>query len=74
MNKNDLILCRSDMLDGGWSLHAPDATDEQIAEGEALPLLDGPAEWDAAAGDWNRPNDADYAEARKRLAARIMAG
>lgn len=69
MHKNDLVLCRSDMGDGGWSLHAPGATDEQIAEGEALPLLDGPAEWDDAVGDWDRPNDADYAAAIKRLAA-----
>lgn len=50
-----LILTRSDAGDGGWSLHPPDTTDEQIATGEVLPLLTG----DDAAG----PTNADYAEA-----------
>jgi hypothetical protein len=29
----------------GWSIHAPDATDDAIASGEAPPLASGP--WDA---------------------------
>lgn len=57
----DLTLCRSDTGDGGWSLHAPGATDREIGEGNAPVLLDGTAE--LVDGDWNRPNAADYAEA-----------
>jgi hypothetical protein len=53
--KSPLILTRSDAGDGGWSLHPPDTTDEQIATGEVLPLLTG----DDAAG----PTSEDYAEA-----------
>jgi len=56
----DLILCRSDMGDGGWSLHAPGSTDVEIAEGDALPL---------ATGTSRRPTAADYADALRILAA-----
>jgi hypothetical protein len=59
---NDFVLCRSDNGDGGWSLHAPGSSDEDIATGEAPYLVCGPAEWDNEQGDWNRPNAADYAE------------
>ena len=53
----DLILCRSDAGDGGWSLHAPGSTDEAIANGDAPALAVGTAYRD---GDgWNRPNAAD---------------
>lgn len=65
---DDLVLCRSDTGDGGWSLHAPGSTDEQIATGEAPYLVSGPAEFDADQGDWNRPNEADYREAAEKLA------
>lgn len=61
-----LVLCRSDRGDGGWSLHAPGSTDEAIACGDAPPLLTGEAER-TESGDWSRPNDADYAEAARRL-------
>jgi hypothetical protein len=42
-----LILCTSP---SGWSLHAPGATDEQIRDGDAPPLLSGEG----------RPTQADY--------------
>lgn len=40
----DLILCRSDAGDGGWSLHPPGTTDEAIANGDARILASGEAE------------------------------
>lgn len=55
----NLVLTRSDAGDGGWSLHAPGTTDEQIAEGDVAPLLTG----DTATG----PTDADRVEAALRL-------
>lgn len=56
----DMVLCRSDAGDGGWSLHAPGATDEEIAVGDAPIILDGEAE---LIGDqWTAPTEADYAE------------
>lgn len=62
----DLILCRSDAGDGGWSLHPPGTTDEAIANGDARILASGEAERD---GDgWSRPDAADYREARRNLA------
>lgn len=63
----DLVLCRSDCGDGGWSLHAPWATDDQIACGDEPPLADGPAEWH---GEWSRPNRLDYQQAFNALSAR----
>ena len=57
-----MILCRSDRGDGGWSLHAPDATDEDIAEGVSRPLASGGAARDAD-GEWDAPTEADYAAA-----------
>jgi len=57
------ILCRSDTGDGGWSLHPPGTTDEEIAEGDAAILACGEADWDAEKGDWNRPNYEDYWQA-----------
>lgn len=59
-----LCLLRSDQGDGGWSLHTP----EQIAEADAADdvpetVLSGPAEWDADADDWDRPNAHDVAKA-----------
>jgi hypothetical protein len=66
----DLVLCRSDAGDGGWSLHAPGTTDSQIALGEGL-LLSGTAaripgddEHDA---EWDAPTQADYDKARKLM-------
>lgn len=47
----DLVLCRSDDGQGGWSLHAPGSTDEQIASGDAPYLLTG--------DNWGGPTIAD---------------
>ena len=62
-DEDDLILCRSDGGDGGWSLHPAGSTDEQIASGDAPVLVSGPAQWDDDEGYWERPNAQDYAEA-----------
>lgn len=61
-----LVLVRSDAGDGGWSLHAPGSTDEDIAEGDAPALLTGEAEM-GEDGEWSAPTAADYAEALVRL-------
>lgn len=53
------VLCRSDNGDGGWSLHAPGTTDDDVREGRGL-LVSGPAEWDGETGTWSRPNERDY--------------
>jgi hypothetical protein len=63
---NAFVLCRSDKGDGGWSLHAPDVSDEAIARGDAPCLLSGTAEWDAEIGEWSRPDREDYADAMVR--------
>ena len=60
--QGDLVLCRSDCGDGGWSLHPAGSTDEQIASGDAPVLVSGAAQW--VDGDWDRPNAQDYASAR----------
>lgn len=52
----DLVLCESA---DGWSLHAPESTDEDIASGAAPCLLSGEGE----------PTEADYAEAMRALVA-----
>lgn len=57
----DFILTRSDQGDGGWSLHAPGSTDEDIATGEAAALVTGVSR--KRAGKWMRPNARDYADA-----------
>ena len=59
--QGDLVLCRSDCGDGGWSLHPAGSTDEQIASGDAPVLVSGTAQW--VDGDWDRPNAQDYARA-----------
>jgi hypothetical protein len=60
-----LILVRSDAGDGGWSLHVPSSTDEEIATGEAAALVAGTAEW--INGEWSRPTQADYEVARNAI-------
>lgn len=67
-----LVLCRSDMGDGGWSLHAPGSSDEAIADGEpdADYLVSGPAEWTGA--DWSRPTQTDYDAAWQVYADRTL--
>jgi len=64
------VLCRSDLGDGGWSLHEPDATDEDIAEGDDTALVTGTAEWDEDAQQWDRPNMDDYQKAARILKRR----
>lgn len=61
---DDLVLCRSDAGDGGWSLHAPGSTDEQIASGDAPYLASGTARL-LPDDEWSRPTRADYARAWK---------
>ncbi|CAB4144377.1 hypothetical protein UFOVP469_27 [uncultured Caudovirales phage] len=60
---HDFVLVRSDSGDGGWSLHAPGSTDEDIATGEAPALTSGPSGKNRG-GKWLRPNARDYAAAR----------
>jgi len=66
---SDLVVCRSDVGDGGWSLHAPWATDGQIANGDQLPLRSGAATWDEQKGSWDRPDKRDRQEAMNVLSA-----
>lgn len=62
-----LVLVRSDTGDGGWSLHPPGSTDEQIADGSAPALLTGKAECDPDLGRWTGPTVSEYAEAMQLL-------
>jgi hypothetical protein len=66
MTEHKLILCRSDTGDGGWSLHPPGSTDEQIASGDAPYLLSGDSKKNKF-GRWSRPNAKDYRMALKGL-------
>ena len=59
---DDLVLCRSDAGDGGWSLHPPGSTDAQIASGDAPYLIAGSATRQSD-GEWSRPTRDDYAHA-----------
>lgn len=54
-----LVLCESP---DGWSLHAPGSTDQEIAEGDAPYLLDGPGE----------VTQADYDRAWQIYADRVL--
>jgi hypothetical protein len=71
MKADQLALCRSDAGDGGWSLHAPGSTDEQIASGEASAILSGESA-KGENGEWLRPNEGDYENAAWLLALRSM--
>jgi hypothetical protein len=68
---DDLVLCRSDTGDGGWSLHAPGSTDEQIASGDAPYLVSGEAE--QVDGEWSRPDAQDYRQALTTLVGKMIA-
>lgn len=57
---SDFVVCESA---DGWSLHAPGSTDEEIARGDAPPLVSGP--W--GNDDHVIPASA-YEEARRVLA------
>jgi len=52
---DNLVLCRSDAGDGGWSLHPPGTTDASLADGSARTLAYGHAER-CADGKWDRPS------------------
>ena len=67
------MLVRSDAGDGGWSLHAPGSTDDEIASGDAPPLVSGPSDTDRD-GEWERPDGADYADAMFKLSGGGFAG
>jgi len=54
----DLVICRSDAGDGGWSLHPPGTTDASLADGSARTLAYGHAER-SADGEWDRPSAED---------------
>lgn len=54
----------SDTGDGGWSLHAADASDEEIAEGSASPLATG----------YGEPTESDRIQAVRRLCERGRQG
>jgi hypothetical protein len=70
MATNVITLVRSDMGDGGWSLHGrrADIDDGKDPDGAWPILLSGESETDAE-GEWLRPNAADLTEARERLLA-----
>lgn len=54
---DELEICRSDLGDGGWSLHIPDD------DTDAGLLLSGESDRDASGIGWSRPNDEDREEA-----------
>jgi len=62
LNTYGLVLNCSESGAARWSLYAPEATDEAIQAGEALPLLSGGAAVEAG-GVWSRPNQQDYIKA-----------
>ena len=63
---HNLVLVRSDAGDGGWSLHAPGSTDDEIAQGDAPALLIGEAEM--IDGQWNAPTKTHRIIAALRVA------
>lgn len=54
VTRDEIEVLRSDLGDGGWSLHRGD--DAQV-------LASGEAAWDEERGEWDRPIEADYAAA-----------
>ena len=60
----ELVLVRSDMGDGGWSLHTHADKDGSDA------LEYGPAEM--VNGEWNRPNADDYREAMSSIGVKVI--
>lgn len=58
---NDLVLCQSA---DGWSLHAPGSTDEDIANGDARPIL----------CDSGKPDENHYQAARLLHARGLRCG
>jgi hypothetical protein len=66
-----LELVRSDMGDGGWSIHVRRTdVDEATDPIGAWPIVlsDGDGAWDETEREWARPNAGDWAEARRRAA------
>lgn len=63
-----LVLTRSDQGDGGWSLHPPGTTNDQIASGDVAPLATGTSLPSTVAGKkWARPHAQDYTDAYRSL-------
>jgi len=62
-----LVLVRSDLGDGGWSLHPPGTTDDTIRDGGGIILAAGIADCDPT-GAWDAPDARDYATAWARWA------
>jgi hypothetical protein len=69
-----LVLTRSDQGDGGWSLHPPGTTEEQISGGEVPPTMTGMAEKIEEGDDWDAPSASDYAIAETYHAAGLRGG
>lgn len=63
--KVEIEVVRSDMGDGGWSLHPAGYSDADYAGGNVPLLASGGATMDEETGDWDRPNAADYAAAEE---------
>ncbi len=61
-----LELVRSDMGDGGWSMHV-------VGDEDDTPVLDGPSQWSEDEG-WLRPDADDYDVAEQLVAAGWLAG
>ena len=57
---SNFVMCRSDAGDGGWSLHPPGASDQEIGGGDAPAIVSGPSDWDDQIEAWARPNTDDY--------------
>lgn len=68
MATNVIQLVRSDLGDGGWSLHGrrADIDDEEDPAGAWPILLSGESEV-GPDGEWARPNAVDWQRARDRL-------
>lgn len=61
-----LYVLRSDQGDGGWSTHTPLQMFTAQKHDQAPSLLtSGPSQWDAEAGAWARPNEADLRQAMR---------
>jgi hypothetical protein len=68
---SDFVLVRSDKGDRSWSLYAPNSTDEQIASGQARPLVSGNANWSNLLGAWDSPHSGDFAIAHIKTARNL---
>jgi len=72
--RKQLVVTRSDQGDGGWSLHPPGTTEEQISGGEVPPLMTGMADKTEESDDWDAPSASDYAIADSYCASGLRGG